>query len=67
MKDQKNDQLPVLTETIMAFFCLLQSLLLGTFAAMLGAHRSEILEKQEEKASRIVTGEDPYETPYTRS
>ena len=67
MKDQKNDQLPVLTETIMAFFCLLQSLLLGTFAAMLGAHRSEILEKQEENASRIVTGEGPYETPYTRS
>mmetsp|Transcript_10193 Transcript_10193/g.24508 ORF Transcript_10193/g.24508 Transcript_10193/m.24508 type:complete len:177 (-) Transcript_10193:726-1256(-) len=67
MKDQKNEQLPVLTETIMAFFCLLQSLLLGTFAAMLGAHRSEILEKHEETASRIVNGEDPYEAPYTRS
>lgn len=63
LKDQKNDQLPVVTETIMAFFCLMQCLLLGTFAAILGAHRSEILEKQDENASRIV--EDIYEAPYT--
>jgi hypothetical protein len=64
-KDQKNAQLPVLTETISAFFCLLQCILLGTFAAILGAHRSEILEKQEENATR--TAEDSFETPYVRS
>ena len=65
-KDQKNDELPVVTETIMAFFCLMQCILLGTFAAILGAHRSEILEKQEESAPRI--GQDSFgETPYTRS
>ena len=59
----------------MAFFCLCQSLLLGTFAAILGAHRSEILEKQEEHASRMVgsatggdrTGDEAYQTPYERS
>jgi hypothetical protein len=59
------------TETIMAFFCLCQSLLLGTFAAILGAHRSEILEKQEEHASRMVGsatgGDEPYQPPYERS
>lgn len=65
-KDQKNDELPVVTETIMAFFALLQCVLLGTFAAILGAHRSEILEKHEEGAS--AAGEDTFgNTPYTRS
>ena len=29
----------------MSFFSILQSLLLGSFAAILGAHRSEILDK----------------------
>lgn len=64
-KDQKNDELPVFTETMMAFLCLCQSVLLGTFAAILGAHRSEILEKQEENASRMA--EDTYQAPYERS
>jgi hypothetical protein len=64
-KDQKNDKLPVFTETMMAIVCLFQSVLLGTFAAILGAHRSEILEKQEENASRLV--DDTYQTPYERS
>jgi hypothetical protein len=49
----------------MAIVCLFQSVLLGTFAAILGAHRSEILEKQEENASRLV--DDTYQTPYERS
>jgi len=69
-KDQKNDELPVVTETIMAFFCLMQCILLGTFAAILGAHRSEILEKQEESVSapRSGSGQDSFgDTPYTRS
>lgn len=29
----------------MSLLCLLQSILLGSFAAILGAHRSEILDK----------------------
>jgi len=63
-KDQKNDGLPVVTESVMAFLCLLQCILLGTFAAILGAHRSEILEKQDENAP----GQDSFgTTPYTRS
>ena len=66
-KDQKNDELPVVTETIMAFFCLMQCILLGTFAAILGAHRSEILEKQEERAPRIGQDSSFGDTPYTRS
>jgi len=32
-------------ETLMAFFALCQSILLGSFAAILAAHRSEILDK----------------------
>mmetsp|Transcript_5390 Transcript_5390/g.8507 ORF Transcript_5390/g.8507 Transcript_5390/m.8507 type:complete len:175 (+) Transcript_5390:336-860(+) len=64
-KDQKNDELPIFTETLMALFCLCQSVLLGTFAAILGAHRSEILEKQEENASRMA--DEPYQAPYERS
>ena len=65
-KDQKNDGLPVFTETVMAFFSLVQCILLGTFAAILGAHRSEILEQQEETPG--AAGEDAFgTTPYTRS
>jgi hypothetical protein len=32
-------------EVLMSLLCVLQSVLLGSFAAILGAHRSEILEK----------------------
>jgi hypothetical protein len=65
-KDQKIDGLPVFTETVMAFFCLCQCVLLGTFAAILGAHRSEILEKHEESTPGV--GEESFgNTPYTRS
>ena len=65
-KDQKNDGLPVVTETVMALFSLVQCVLLGTFAAILGAHRSEILEKQEESPGATI--QDSFgNTPYTRS
>eukprot|EP00531_Pseudo-nitzschia_arenysensis_P016065 CAMPEP_0116133798 /NCGR_PEP_ID=MMETSP0329-20121206/10302_1 /TAXON_ID=697910 /ORGANISM="Pseudo-nitzschia arenysensis, Strain B593" /LENGTH=173 /DNA_ID=CAMNT_0003628461 /DNA_START=260 /DNA_END=781 /DNA_ORIENTATION=+ len=63
-KDQKNDGLPIVTESVMAFFSLAQCILLGTFAAILGAHRSEILEKQEESP---IGSESFGSTPYTRS
>jgi hypothetical protein len=32
-------------DSLMAFFALLQSVLLGSFAAILAAHRSEILDQ----------------------
>lgn len=32
-------------ETLMALFALMQSILLGSFAAILAAHRSEILDQ----------------------
>jgi hypothetical protein len=32
-------------ETLMSFFALCQSVLLGSFAAILAAHRSEILDQ----------------------
>jgi hypothetical protein len=38
-------QLSTKEETLMAFFSLMQSVLLASFAAILGAHRSEILDK----------------------
>jgi len=43
-KDRKNSELPSGQESFNALICLIQSILLGTFAAILGAHRSEILE-----------------------
>ena len=61
-KDQKNDGLPIITETAMAFFAIIQCVLLGTFAAILGAHRSEILDKPAETANAEFGS-----TPYTRT
>jgi hypothetical protein len=44
-KDQVDEGLSAKEETLMAFFALVQSILLGSFAAILAAHRSEILDK----------------------
>lgn len=44
-KDQKQSGLSAKEEAFMALCSLLQSLLLGSFAAILAAHRSEILDK----------------------
>jgi uncharacterized membrane-anchored protein len=44
-RDQALVNLSSKEEKLMAFLALLQSLLLGSFAAILAAHRSEILEK----------------------
>eukprot|EP00540_Astrosyne_radiata_P002456 CAMPEP_0116834192 /NCGR_PEP_ID=MMETSP0418-20121206/6854_1 /TAXON_ID=1158023 /ORGANISM="Astrosyne radiata, Strain 13vi08-1A" /LENGTH=106 /DNA_ID=CAMNT_0004463723 /DNA_START=218 /DNA_END=538 /DNA_ORIENTATION=+ len=43
--DHKHLNKPAKEETFMAFFSLIMCLLLGSFAAILGAHRSEILDK----------------------
>eukprot|EP00545_Synedropsis_sp_CCMP1620_P012398 CAMPEP_0119003784 /NCGR_PEP_ID=MMETSP1176-20130426/762_1 /TAXON_ID=265551 /ORGANISM="Synedropsis recta cf, Strain CCMP1620" /LENGTH=169 /DNA_ID=CAMNT_0006955411 /DNA_START=115 /DNA_END=624 /DNA_ORIENTATION=+ len=44
-RDQKLLKMSAKEESLMAFFCLIQCILLGSFAAILGAHRSEILDK----------------------
>jgi hypothetical protein len=44
-KDQLDTGMSAKEESLMAFFALVQSILLGSFAAILAAHRSEILDK----------------------
>jgi hypothetical protein len=44
-KDQLDAGMSAKEESLMAFFALVQSILLGSFAAILAAHRSEILDK----------------------
>ena len=44
-KDQSAQGKSFKGETVMSLLCLIQSVLLGSFAAILGAHRSEILDK----------------------
>ena len=44
-KDQSLQGRSYKGETVMSMLCLIQSILLGSFAAILGAHRSEILDK----------------------
>jgi hypothetical protein len=67
-KDNLDDELPATQETFMSFLCLTQCILLGSFAAILGAHRSEIIEKQggvEMAGSGDMS--DTYEPPYSQS
>jgi hypothetical protein len=59
-KDNKLASLPSGQELLMSTISFSQFILLGTFAAILAAHRSEIIEKEEENAE-VAT----YETPYT--
>jgi hypothetical protein len=44
-KDRRHYNHSSKKESLMSFFSLLQCILLGSFAAILGAHRSEILDK----------------------
>jgi hypothetical protein len=44
-KDQAINEKSYKGESVMSLLCLVQSVLLGSFAAILGAHRSEILDK----------------------
>ncbi|GKY96456.1 hypothetical protein MPSEU_000605100 [Mayamaea pseudoterrestris] len=45
VKDQRTANVSSKMDSIMAFFSLIQSVLLGSFAAILAAHRSEILDQ----------------------
>lgn len=60
-KDNIADDLPSGQETFMSFLCFVQFVLLGSFAFILAAHRSEIIEKED------ATESGTYETPYTAS
>lgn len=62
-KDNKIDSLPSGQELLMSMICFAQFVLLGTFAAILAAHRSEIIEKDSE--STVDNG--TYDTPYTEA
>lgn len=46
IEDRLENNLPVDGERLNGFVCLVQSLLLGSFAAILAAHRSEILDQK---------------------
>jgi len=59
-KDNKMDDLPSGQELLMSLICFTQFLLLGTFASILAAHRTEIIEKENDN-----TDAETYETPYT--
>ena len=54
----------------MSLFCLIQCILLGSFAAILGAHRSEILDKPGREGINIAQSNElseAYEPPYQQS
>lgn len=46
IEDRIENDLPVDGERLNSFVCLFQSLLLGSFAAIMAAHRSEILDQK---------------------
>mmetsp|Transcript_6133 Transcript_6133/g.9420 ORF Transcript_6133/g.9420 Transcript_6133/m.9420 type:complete len:177 (-) Transcript_6133:248-778(-) len=50
-------------ESLMALFSMVQCILLGSFAAILGAHRSEILDKDREQSTKYSSQEASYEPP----
>jgi hypothetical protein len=55
-------------ESLMSFFCLIQCILLGSFAAILGAHRSEILDKPGGvNFTESADVSDTYDQPYSSS
>eukprot|EP00581_Thalassiosira_minuscula_P028293 CAMPEP_0183752806 /NCGR_PEP_ID=MMETSP0739-20130205/2558_1 /TAXON_ID=385413 /ORGANISM="Thalassiosira miniscula, Strain CCMP1093" /LENGTH=175 /DNA_ID=CAMNT_0025989207 /DNA_START=43 /DNA_END=570 /DNA_ORIENTATION=+ len=60
IEDRLENDLPVDGERLNGFVCLVQSILLGSFAAILAAHRSEILDQK----ISVEEEEDPaYEAP----
>jgi hypothetical protein len=60
-KDQMMEGYSGAQEGFMSLLCFMECALLGSFAAILGVHRSEILEKGDDP-----DGED-YQTPYVQS
>lgn len=63
--DRRSQGLNTFSETLSAFFCLVQCILLGSFAAILGAHRSQILDKPSETSVSLAgTGGESMSEPY---
>ena len=63
-KDNRIDGLPAGQELLMSMICFAQFVLLGTFAAILSAHRSDILEKSEDdNTGGVVPAAGTYEAP----
>jgi hypothetical protein len=59
------ENLPSSQELLMSIICFAQFVLLGTFAAILSAHRSDIIEKTEEAEESTLGGASlgTYEAP----
>jgi hypothetical protein len=65
-KDQGAKNLSAKQENLMSLFCFIESILLGSFAAILGAHRSEILDKpMRDGVDQVASheGSETYEPP----
>jgi hypothetical protein len=65
-KDQGAKNLSSKQEHLMSLFCFIESILLGSFAAILGAHRSEILDKPvRDGVDQVASneGSETYEPP----
>jgi len=60
IEDRLDNEMSVDGERLNGFVCLVQSILLGSFAAILAAHRSEILDQ---KISLEDDGNVAYEAP----
>lgn len=60
IEDRLENDLPVDGERLNGFVCLMQSILLASFAAILAAHRSEILDQ---KINLDDDGDATYEAP----
>jgi hypothetical protein len=72
-KEQRHYSMSAKKESLMSFFSLVQSVLLGSFAAILGAHRSEILDKNSlEQGASVDSSEanhtaSQYDPPSTQA
>ena len=62
IEDRLDNDLPVEGERLTGFMFLVQSLMLGSFAAILAAHRSEILDRKISLQEETTTT-GSYEAP----
>ena len=62
-KDNIEDEIPARQETFMSLLCFVQCILLGSFAAILGAHRSEIIDKPDIDPNVSAEGSEGYDPP----
>ena len=65
IENRVENELPVDGERLNGFVCLVQALLLGSFAAILATHRSEILDQKITVPVPEEDDEAAYEAPKT--